>query len=76
MLKFLVTGPGKDAVTHVVDAPTEDSLITFARRKFGAISWFCETTPEAIENFQVGPLGVRERPIGSGRTGPWSEWAK
>lgn len=77
MPKWLVTAAIKDAPTHVIDAPSDDILIGFARRRFGTISWWCPTDAAAIEDLQVRlDLMARERAIGTGREGAWGEWSK
>lgn len=74
-MKFLVTPASKDAKTHVIAGTTEDLVITAARKRFGGIAWYCATEDTAVEDAQVGPLGMRERPIGSGRGEKgWGAW--
>jgi hypothetical protein len=74
-MKWLATPPGKEAPTHVIDAPSEDILVSFARKRWGSVAWFCSTGSDAVEDIQVRlDRASRERAIGSGTKGEWSEW--
>lgn len=73
-MKYLATPRGANAETHVIDAPSDDALTSYARKRFGGVAWFCQTADEAVEDIQVTLAGqVRERPIG-GDSATWGEW--